>query len=111
MKRIFVFLAIIGFGAVCSLDLQAQEVPEEDVLTFSVYMNRVINSNIEYLAENTMWTLPVPRTGGPRFPRSGIGNQLRQQPNWSLQWGTMGSALTYTLELGGKRRARRFGAE
>lgn len=108
MKRIFVFLAIIGFGAVSSLDLQAQEVPEEGVLTFSVYMNRVVHSNIEYLAEKYNVDIARANVQAARvFPDPELEINYANNQNWSLQMGyEWEAALTYTLELGGKRRAR-----
>lgn len=108
MKRIIVFILITAASTTWFSDMQAQEVLQEHVLTFSTYMNRVINSNIEYLAEK--YTVDIARANVQAarvFPDPELEINYVNNQNWNMQMGyEWEAALTYTLELGGKRRAR-----
>lgn len=108
MKRIIVFILITAASTTWFSDMQAQEVLQEHVLTFSTYMNRVINSNIEYLAEKYNVDIARANVQAARvFPDPELEINYVNNQNWNMQMGyEWEAALTYTLELGGKRRAR-----
>jgi cobalt-zinc-cadmium efflux system outer membrane protein len=81
---------------------------EKRVLTFDAYMNNVKNSNIGYLAEK--YNVDIAGAGleaAKVFPDPELSVSYANNQNWNLQMGYgIDAGLSYTLELGGKRKAR-----
>ena len=81
---------------------------ENRTLTFSQYMNNIRESNIEYLAEKYNVDIADAMVKAAKvFPNPELSVGYANNQNWNLQmgWG-IDAELGYTLELGGKRRAR-----
>lgn len=81
---------------------------ERKVLTFDEYLNNVKNSNIDYLAERFNVDIAEANVKAAKvFPDPELSVSYTNNQNWDLQLGYVVDAeLSYTLELGGKRRAR-----
>ncbi|MDR1203614.1 MAG: TolC family protein [Tannerellaceae bacterium] len=96
---------LLGLASVCCSCLYAQE---KGILTFDQYMENVKNCNIGYLAERynvDVADANVKAAGVFPDPELSIGYGNNQ--DWSLQMGYgFDAALSYTWELGGKRKAR-----
>ncbi|MEA4916880.1 TolC family protein [Proteiniphilum sp.] len=88
----------------------AQEKPTEDkkVLTFTQYLENVKNSNISYLAEKYNVSIAEAAVKAAKvFPDPELSVSYGNNQNWDLQMGYgVDAELSYTLELGGKRKAR-----
>jgi Outer membrane protein len=91
----------------CALTLIAQA-QEKRVLTFSEYMDNVKNSNIEYLAEKYNVDIAEANVKAAKvFPDPELSVSYANNQDWSMEMGyAIDAELSYTLELGGKRKAR-----
>jgi Outer membrane protein len=78
------------------------------ILTFSEYLNNVKNSNVHYLAEKYNVDIADAAVKASKvFPDPELSVSYANNQNWDLQMGYgIDAELSYTLELGGKRRAR-----
>lgn len=78
------------------------------VLTFDDYLNNIKNNNISYLAEKYNVDIAEANAKAARiFPDPELSVSYGNNQNWNLQMGySVDAELGYTLELGGKRRAR-----
>ncbi len=99
MKKINFSIALLF---ACILNISAQ------TLTYEIFMNNVRNKNIEYIVEKYNVDIAQAQVEAskvfpdPNFSFSGTDNQER-----SLKMGySFDAGLDYTLELGGKRKAR-----
>ena len=101
------FLKPIILFALCTaaLNAWAQEVR---VLTFGQYLNNVKEANIEYLAEKHNVDIADAMVKAAKvFPDPELSVSYANNQNWNRQMGYgIDAQLGYTLELGGKRRAR-----
>jgi cobalt-zinc-cadmium efflux system outer membrane protein len=81
---------------------------EKHVLTFDEYLNNVKNSNIDYLAEKYNVDIADAYVKAAKiFPDPELSVSYANNQNWDLQMGYgVDAELSYTLELGGKRKAR-----
>jgi cobalt-zinc-cadmium efflux system outer membrane protein len=81
---------------------------EKQVLTFNEYLNKVKSSNISYLAEKYNVDIADANVKAARvFPDPELSAGYENNQNWNLQMGYgFDAALNWTLELGGKRKAR-----
>lgn len=81
---------------------------EKHVLTFDEYLNNVKNSNVSYLAEKYNVDIAAANVKAAKvFPDPELSVSYGNNQNWDLQMGYgIDAGLDYTLELGGKRRAR-----
>lgn len=82
---------------------------ESQVLTFDRYMENVKNCNIGYLAEKYNIDIAEANEKAAKvFPDPELSVEYANNQNWNLQMGySVDIAVEYTLELGGKRGARR----
>jgi cobalt-zinc-cadmium efflux system outer membrane protein len=98
-------LTMILLLCALSLTVRAQE---KRVLTFEEYLNNVRNSNVGYLAEK--YSLDIAEANAKAaevFPDPELSVSYANNQNWNLQMGYgLDAELSYTLELGGKRKAR-----
>ena len=78
------------------------------VLTFDEYLNNVKESNIGYLAEKYNVDIAEANVKAAKvFPDTELSVGYANNQNWELQMGYgVDVELSYTLELGGKRKAR-----
>jgi len=98
--------SIIILSSLCiSITLTAQS---NRVLTFSEYMNNVKNTNISYLAEKYNVDIADANMKAAKvFPDPELSVSYANNQNWDLEMGYgIDAELSYTLELGGKRKAR-----
>ncbi|MDL2322633.1 TolC family protein [Bacteroidales bacterium OttesenSCG-928-A17] len=88
-----------------SFILNAQE---KKILTFDEYINNVKNSNIEYLIEKYNVDIADANVKAAKvFPDPELSVSYANNENWKMQMGYgIDAELAYTLELGGKRKAR-----
>ncbi|MDR1632538.1 MAG: TolC family protein [Dysgonamonadaceae bacterium] len=95
---------ILSFCA-ASLMSYAQE---KRILTFNEYLNNVKTANIGYLAEKYNVDAAEANLKAARvFPDPELSVSYANNQNWDLRMGYgVDAELSYTLELGGKRRAR-----
>jgi cobalt-zinc-cadmium efflux system outer membrane protein len=84
---------------------QAQE---KRILTFNEYLNNVKTANVGYLAEKYNVDIAEANLKAARvFPDPELSVSYANNQNWDLRMGYgIDAELSYTLELGGKRRAR-----
>lgn len=77
-------------------------------LTYGAYIQRVRESNVEYLAEKYNVSIADAKLQAAKvFPDPELSVSYSNNQNWNLQMGEgVDASLDYTLELGGKRRAR-----
>ena len=96
---------MILFFCVISLTTHAQG---RKVLTFNEYLDNVRNSNISYLAEKYNIDIAEANVKAAKvFPDPELSVSYTNNQNWNLQMGYgVDTELSYTLELGGKRKAR-----
>ena len=101
MKFTIIILTILCVSA--SLTAQTNR-----VMSFSEYMNNVKNTNISYLAEKYNVDIADANVKAAKvFPDPELSVSYANNQNWSLQMGYgVDAELSYTLELGGKRKAR-----
>jgi cobalt-zinc-cadmium efflux system outer membrane protein len=101
----FLKLIIVLNFCIAAVAVDAQE---KHILTFNEYLNNVKNSNIEYLVEKYNVDIADARVNASKvFPDPELSVSYANSQNWDLQmgWG-IDAELHYTLELGGKRKAR-----
>ncbi|MDR1182011.1 MAG: TolC family protein [Bacteroidales bacterium] len=81
---------------------------EKQVLTFNEYLNNVKNSNISYLAEKYNVDIANANVKAAKvFPDPELSVSYANNQNWNRQMGYgVDAELSYTLELGSKRKAR-----
>jgi cobalt-zinc-cadmium efflux system outer membrane protein len=81
---------------------------EKQVLTFNEYLNSVKNSNISYLAEKYNVDIAEASVNAAKvFPDPELSVGYANNQNWNLQMGYgVDAELGWTLEAGGKRKAR-----
>jgi len=97
---------IILITALCQV--MAVNAQEKHILTFDEYLNNVKNSNISYLAEKYNVDIADANVKAAKvFPDPELSVSYANNQNWDLQMGySIDAELSYTFELGGKRRAR-----
>ncbi len=102
MKGLKILMAIIGVWGTEVSYAQPQ------TLTYGEFMGRVRESNIDYLAEQYNVSIAEARLQAAKvFPDPELSVSYSNNQNWNLQMGEgVEASLGYTLELGGKRRAR-----
>ena len=98
-------LTILFIFCVTGTIVHAQE---EKVLTFVKYLNNVKECNREYLAEKYNVDIAEANIKASKvFPDPELSVSYSNNQNWNLQMGYgIDAELSYTLELGGKRRSR-----
>ena len=86
----------------------AANAQEKRILTFDEYLNNVKNNNISYLAEKYNIDIAAANVKAAKvFPDPELSVGYANNQNWNLQMGYgIDAELGYTLELGGKRKAR-----
>ncbi|MDD4114925.1 MAG: TolC family protein [Massilibacteroides sp.] len=94
------FFSVLIVSTVCA--------QEKQILTFNDYLNNVKNSNIDYLVEKYNVDIAEANLKASKvFPDPELSVGYSNNQNWDLQMGYgVDAALSYTLELGGKRGAR-----
>lgn len=104
MKNIQSILPIVIFLCLTAT-VGAQE---KQVLTFETYLNNVRNSNINYLVEKYHVDIAEANMKAAKvFPDPELSVSYANNQNWDLEMGySIDAELSYTLELGGKRKAR-----
>ncbi|MDR0573946.1 MAG: TolC family protein [Tannerella sp.] len=81
---------------------------EKQILTFSEFLNNVRNANVSYLAEKCNVDIADANVKAAKiFPDPELSVSYVNNQNWNLQMGYgVDAELGWTLELGGKRKAR-----
>jgi cobalt-zinc-cadmium efflux system outer membrane protein len=81
---------------------------EKQVLTFNEYLNNVKKSNISYLTERYNVDIADANVKAAKvFPDPELSVSYANNQNWNLEMGYgIDAELGWTLELGGKRKAR-----
>ena len=104
MKSIQSIITILFFLCI-GITINAQE---KRVLTFDEYLNNVRNNNISYLVEKYNVDIADANMKAAKvFPDPELSVSYANNQNWDLQMGyAVDAELSYTLELGGKRKAR-----
>lgn len=104
MKNIKITISLIVL-LFATLSAGAQE---KRILTFDQYMENVKNSNINYLVEKYNVDIANANAKAAKvFPDPELSVSYANNQNWNLQMGYgIDAELSYTLELGGKRKAR-----
>jgi cobalt-zinc-cadmium efflux system outer membrane protein len=99
--------SILLFSALCMTAVSGRA-QEKQVLTFDKYLNNVKNSNIDYLVEKyNVDIADVNVKAAGVFPDPELSVNYANNQNWNLQMGYgFDAGLNWTLELGGKRKAR-----
>ena len=97
-------LAALSF---CALAL-AMHAQEKRVVTFNEYLDNVATSNAGYLAEKYNIDLAEANLKAANvLPDPELSVSYANNQNWNLQMGYgLEAELSYTIELGGKRKAR-----
>ena len=95
---LFIFLSINSY-------IQAQE---KRILSFDEYLNNVKTNNINYLIEKYNVDIADANAKAAKvFPDPELSVSYANNQNWNLQMGYgIDAEMAYTLELGGKRKAR-----
>lgn len=101
IKSIITIIALLSFV----ITANAQE---KRVLTFDEYLNNVKNNNISFLAEKYNVNIADANVKAAKiFPDPELSVSYTNNQNWNMQMGYgIDAELGYTLELGGKRKAR-----
>ncbi|MDR2498222.1 MAG: TolC family protein, partial [Tannerellaceae bacterium] len=96
---------ILLFSLCTALTAYAQE---KQLLTFNDYLDKVKKSNISYLAEKYNVDIAEANLKAAKvFPDPELSLAYANNQNWNLQMGYgFDAELAWTLELGGKRKAR-----
>lgn len=102
-KNIIAFIILLS--SIAFSDVNAQE---SRVLTFDQYLENVKKSNIDYLVERYNVDIADANVKAAKiFPDPELSVSYTDNQNKRLQMGYgIDAELSYTLELGGKRRAR-----
>jgi outer membrane protein TolC len=99
---------LLSIGFLVCLFGSTQTANAQRILTYDEYMKNVREKNVEYLVEKYNISIAEANTRAAKVmpdPELSLGYENSQ--DWSVQMGQSYSAeLGYTLELGGKRRAR-----
>jgi cobalt-zinc-cadmium efflux system outer membrane protein len=98
-------IILTGFALVCGCAVWAQE---KGILTYEQYMENVKNGNMGYLAERYQVDIADANVKAARvFADPELSVSYGNNQNWNLYMGySVEAELAYTLELGGKRKAR-----
>lgn len=98
-SMIFIFFLCVAFTGYAQ---------GKKVLTFQEYLNNVKNSNISYLAEKYNVDIADANVKAANvFPDPELSLGYANNQNWDLQMGYgVDAEVSWTLELGGKRKAR-----
>jgi Outer membrane protein len=99
-------LVTIILSSLCvSISLTAQT---NRILSYTEYMSNVKNANISYLAEKYNVDIADANVKAAKiFPDPELSVNYANNQNWNLQMGYgIDAEMSYTLELGGKRKAR-----
>ncbi len=101
-----IFRSIILFSSLCIAGSNYAQ--EKRTLTFYEFLNNVRNSNINYLAEKYNVDIAEANVKSSKvFPDPELSVSYTNNQNWNLQMGYgVDTELSYTLELGGKRKSR-----
>lgn len=101
MKSNLIIIFTLYFTAIANAQ-------EKRTLTFNEYLNNVRNNNISYLAEKYNVDIAEANIKAAKvFPDPELSVSYANNQNWNLQMGySFDAELSYTLELGGKRKAR-----
>jgi cobalt-zinc-cadmium efflux system outer membrane protein len=101
LKSVAALFCVCGALGVC-----AQQ--NKRTLNFDEYLSRVKNSNVSYLVEKYNVDIAEANIKAAGvFPDPELSISYTNNQNWNLQMGYgVDAALNYTLELGGKRKAR-----
>ncbi|MDL2243509.1 TolC family protein [Bacteroidales bacterium OttesenSCG-928-J19] len=96
---------LLIIGCLLSFLAQAQERPR---LTFGEYLEQVKRANIDYLVEKYNVEIAEANIKAAKvFPDPELSVSYSNNQNWDLRMGYgVDAELSYTLELGGKRKAR-----
>jgi cobalt-zinc-cadmium efflux system outer membrane protein len=94
------------FCLACAISVCAQQ--NKRILTFDEYMNKVKTGNVSYLVEKYNVSIAEANIKAAKvFPDPELSVGYANNQDWNLQMGYgVDAALSYTLELGGKRKAR-----
>ncbi|MDH6534529.1 TolC family protein [Parabacteroides sp. 52] len=81
---------------------------EKQLLTFDTYLHNVRKANIDYLVEKYNVDIAQAEVKAAKvFPDPELSVSYANNQNWNLEMGYgVDAELSYTLELGGKRKAR-----
>lgn len=101
IKSILTIISILCFA-------MTAKTQEKRVLTFDEYLNNVKKNNISYLAEKYNVDIASANLKAAKvFPDPELSVSYANNQNWNLEMGySIDAELGYTLELGGKRKAR-----
>jgi len=101
MNKLISFLATVMLVAIQTSDAQR-------ILTYDAFMKNVREKNIEYIVEKYEVSIAAANTQAAKvFPDPELSIGYEDYEDWDLETGrAFGAELEYTLELGGKRRAR-----
>jgi len=107
MNRIMNHIKSILILFFCAITLTGYA-QEKRLLTFGEYLDNVKNSNIDYLAEKYNVDIADANIKAAKvFPDPELSISYANNQNWDLEMGYgIDAELSYTLELGGKRKAR-----
>lgn len=96
-----IIISILCFAVIANAQKQR-------TLTIEEYLNNVKNSNIGYLAGKYNVDIADANAKAAKvFPDPELSVNYANNQNWDLQMGySIDAELSYTLELGGKRKAR-----
>lgn len=100
--------SIVLIATICFAATVAASAQEKRVLTFDEYLTKVKNNNIGYLVEKYNVEIAAAHAKAAQvFPDPELSVSYANNQNWDLQMGYgIEAELGFTLELGGKRKAR-----
>ena len=106
MKKIRLLIVLIVLAITIMIAMQTANA--QRILTYGEYINKVREKNIEYIVEKYEVSIAEANVQAAKvFPDPELSMSYEDYQDWDLQTGRAFSAeLGYTLELGGKRRAR-----
>lgn len=108
MKQRIIITIIISLCLFPLWGLGGLHAQEKRMLVFKEYLHNVRNSNIDYLAQKYNVDIAEANVKAARiFPDPELSVSYANNQNWNLKMGySIDAELSYTLELGGKRKAR-----